>query len=195
MPWWLSGEQLASGIHPPLPPPRPNVPLQVIVPTIGSGSGAGLSDWRGWLGFGLSLASMAATVVYFVSLQASRRLGFTSFQLQAGGAGGVAWRVGEEARLLAQCAVRRTSVHAQTRRRNPCGNGWLPPLALPSPLFACLQYLYLLLSVAVLLPISLGVEGTDWPSNFRGWTGGDWAVLCVMSCCVVIGANLCIQHR
>ncbi len=57
---------------------------QVIVPSIGSGSGAGLNDWRGWLGFGLSLASMAATVVYFVSLQASRRLGFTSLQLQVG---------------------------------------------------------------------------------------------------------------
>ncbi|KAI7839517.1 hypothetical protein COHA_006784 [Chlorella ohadii] len=109
----------------------------VIVPSIGSGSGAGLNDWRGWLGFGLSLASMAATVVYFVSLQASRRLGFTSLQL---------------------------------------------------------QYLYLLLSVAVLLPISLGVDGTDWSANFRGWTAGDWAVLCVMSCCVVISANLCIQY-
>jgi drug/metabolite transporter (DMT)-like permease len=111
--------------------------MQVIVPSIGSGTGAGLNGWRGWLGFGLSLASMATTVVYFVSLQASRRLGFTSLQL---------------------------------------------------------QYLYLLLSVAVLLPISLGVDGTDWPANFRGWTAADWAVLVVMSCCVVISANLCIQY-
>lgn len=62
----------------------PHRHMQVIVPAIGSGSGAGLSDWRGWLGFGLSLASMATTVVYFVSLQASRRLGFTSLQLQVG---------------------------------------------------------------------------------------------------------------
>ncbi len=67
----------------------------------------------------------------------------------------------------------------------------------PSCLFSAspLQYLYLLLSVAVLLPISLGVDGTDWAANFRGWTAGDWAVLCVMSCCVVISANLCIQYR
>lgn len=79
----------AANQQPALPPSpsRPATHGQVIVPSIGSGSGAGLNDWRGWLGFGLSLASMAATVVYFVSLQASRRLGFTSLQLQVRCAG------------------------------------------------------------------------------------------------------------
>lgn len=72
----------------------------------------------------------------------------------------------------------------------------LIPLSSPSIISPVLppQYLYLLLSVAVLLPISLGVDGTHWSANFRGWTAGDWAVLCVMSCCVVISANLCIQY-
>lgn len=74
-------------------------------------------------------------------------------------------------------------VHVGAGLRDPVMFHVLPP-----------QYLYLLLSVAVLLPISLGVDGTDWSANFRGWTAGDWAVLCVMSCCVVISANLCIQY-
>jgi hypothetical protein len=50
----------------------------VIVPTIGQGAAAGLNSGRGWLGFGLSVASMVFTVIYFVSLQAFRHLGFTS---------------------------------------------------------------------------------------------------------------------
>jgi hypothetical protein len=47
-------------------------------------SGAGLDGWRGWLGIGLSVCSVVTTICYFVSLQAFRRLGFTSLQLQVG---------------------------------------------------------------------------------------------------------------
>ncbi len=48
-------------------------------------SGAGLTGWRGWLGFGLSVLSMVSTVFYFISLQASRSMGFATLQLQASG--------------------------------------------------------------------------------------------------------------
>lgn len=54
----------------------------ILVPTVGRGSGAGLTGWRGWLGFGLSVLSMVSTVFYFISLQASRSMGFTTLQLQ-----------------------------------------------------------------------------------------------------------------
>lgn len=159
--------------------------MQVIVPAIGSGSGAGLSDWRGWLGFGLSLASMATTVVYFVSLQASRRLGFTSLQLQVGGG------------MWGCCAVHVGPCRAMLRSLALAPYAALhePPTRVLTSLSTPLQYLYLLLSITVLLPITLCVDGADWSANFRGWTAGDWAVLCVLSCCIVISANLCIQYR
>ncbi len=48
------------------------------------GSSAGLSSSDGWIGFGLSVGSLVATVVYFVTLQASRHLGFSSLHLQVG---------------------------------------------------------------------------------------------------------------
>ncbi|EFN51960.1 hypothetical protein CHLNCDRAFT_139635 [Chlorella variabilis] len=67
--WPASGAMLAGA-------------AMVIIPTIGRGQAAGLDDWQGWLGFGLSVCSMLCTVAYFVSLQAFRRLGFTSLQLQ-----------------------------------------------------------------------------------------------------------------
>ncbi|KAL4425701.1 hypothetical protein ABPG75_009717 [Micractinium tetrahymenae] len=54
----------------------------VIVPSVSKSASGGLNSPHGWLGFGLSIISMGCTVVYFVSLQASRRLGFTSPLLQ-----------------------------------------------------------------------------------------------------------------
>ncbi|KAL4420784.1 hypothetical protein ABPG75_010440 [Micractinium tetrahymenae] len=54
----------------------------ILVPTVGKGSGAGLTGWRGWLGFGLSLLSLISTVFYFISLQVSRSMGFATLQLQ-----------------------------------------------------------------------------------------------------------------
>lgn len=95
--------------------------------------------------------------------------------------------------MRAQLAACRASV--RSRRAGPSGHSAEATRACPPARPLTLQYLYLLLSVVVLLPISLGVEGADWAANFAGWSGGDWAVLCTMSCCVVVGANLCIQHR
>lgn len=43
-----------------------------------------LSGTDGWLGLALAVVTMLATVVNFVTLQASRHLGFTATQLQAG---------------------------------------------------------------------------------------------------------------
>ncbi|KAL4857549.1 hypothetical protein ACK3TF_002404 [Chlorella vulgaris] len=92
----------------------------VIVPTIGRASGAGLDGWRGWLGIGLSVCSVVTTICYFVSLQAFRRLGFTSLQL---------------------------------------------------------QYCYLIFCIALLLPLTLPIDGADWSGQFEGWTASSWAVL------------------
>lgn len=47
-------------------------------------SSGGLSGTDGWLGLALAVVTMLATVVNFVTLQASRHLGFTATQLQAG---------------------------------------------------------------------------------------------------------------
>lgn len=56
-----------------------------------------------------------------------------------------------------------------------------------------LQVCYLALSVLLLLPLSLGVDGTDWGLQFGGWTGAEWAVLVVTSTAVYIGANAALQ--
>jgi hypothetical protein len=58
---------------------------------------------------------------------------------------------------------------------------------------ACLQYCYLLVCILVLLPLSLGIEGADWSSQFVGWGGCDWAVLVLVASLVCIGSNFCIQ--
>ena len=47
-------------------------------------SSGGLSGTDGWLGLTLAVVTMLATVANFVTLQASRHLGFTATQLQAG---------------------------------------------------------------------------------------------------------------
>lgn len=61
----------------------------------------------------------------------------------------------------------------------------LPPLS---------QYLYLLLSVVVLTPLTLALDGTDWSAQFRGWNATDWALLVLTGSAVCVVANLCIQH-
>lgn len=66
------------------------------------------------------------------------------------------------------------------------------PVALPAA-SAMLQVCYLALSVLLLLPLSLGVDGTDWGLQFGGWTGAEWAVLVVTSTAVYIGANAALQ--
>lgn len=40
-----------------------------------------------------------------------------------------------------------------------------------------LQYVYLSLTIAVALPLTLPIDGTDWAAQFGGWSGGDWAWL------------------
>ena len=56
-----------------------------------------------------------------------------------------------------------------------------------------LQYAYLSLTVAVALPLTLGVDGTAWGPQFAGWTGGDWALLVTGATVVYVGQNMLIQ--
>lgn len=83
--------------------------------------------------------------------------------------------------------------------------GWLPaagargaealtPAGLPCAAASAAQYLYLLFTITIMLPLSLGIDGTNWPAQFAGWAAGDWAVLAALGCAVVLAANWCIQH-
>lgn len=51
------------------------------------------------------------------------------------------------------------------------------------------------LCAVVVLPISLGVDGTDWGAQFRGMTGSDWAALLFCSFVAHNGSVLGIQVR
>ena len=56
------------------------------------------------------------------------------------------------------------------------------------------QNCYLLFSTAVLLPLTLPIDGTDWGPQFATWRAGDWLVLAATGCLVCVGANSAIQH-
>lgn len=64
----------------------------------------------------------------------------------------------------------------------------------PSLLVLLPQFLYLVFSIVVTLPLTLAVDGTDWSAQFDGWLAGDWAVLVATGSVVTIAANYCIQH-
>lgn len=86
-----------------------------------------------------------------------------------------------------------------TRARSPLALPW-PPSALQafkSANLSATEVLYWLtgLCAVTVLPISLGVDGTDWGAQFRGMDGSDWAALMFSSCCAHIGSVLGIQVR
>lgn len=56
-----------------------------------------------------------------------------------------------------------------------------------------MQWYYLALSVLLLLPLSLGIDGTAWGAQFSGWSAVDWTVLVLTSTVVYIGANAALQ--
>lgn len=137
----------------------------------------GLSDWRGWLGLGLALGSCVSTVIYFVSLQAFRRMGFTSMQLQAG-LGWVGLEGPERARRV-PCQPGVCCLPGRRQRLCPAWPGHPHLSFCPSscvPLLP-LQYCYLIFSILLLLPLTLPVDGTDWTAQFATWrvAGAPWA--------------------
>lgn len=54
----------------------------VIVPSLGKAEAGGLGNSRGWLGFAMAVVALLSTVVYFITLQATRHMGYTATQLQ-----------------------------------------------------------------------------------------------------------------
>lgn len=145
-------------------------------------SSGGIAGWRGWLGLGLSLCSMASTILYFCSLQAFRGLGFTSAQLQVclcvcGRQGCLMQGDKGQMRRAAQCFARYLrGTHA-------------PASHLPPPV----QYCYLVFCALLLLPLTLPIDGTDWSGQFGEWSASSWAMLVLVSSVVCIGANYCLQ--
>ncbi|KAI7838425.1 hypothetical protein COHA_007797 [Chlorella ohadii] len=58
-----------------------------------------------------------------------------------------------------------------------------------------LQYVYLSLTIAVALPLTLPIDGTDWAAQFGGWSGGDWAwLVCGGTVVYAVGQNYLLQH-
>ncbi|PSC73805.1 hypothetical protein C2E20_2922 [Micractinium conductrix] len=57
-----------------------------------------------------------------------------------------------------------------------------------------LQLYFLGLSAVVLLPLSLGIDGTHWGAQFGGWAARDWVVLVATSTAVYLGANAALQN-
>lgn len=55
------------------------------------------------------------------------------------------------------------------------------------------QLCYLPLTVACLLPLSLGIDGADWGAQFAGWSGAQWALLVATGTAVYLGGNFLLQ--
>eukprot|EP00887_Chlorella_sp_A99_P005266 scaffold1.g5266.t1 len=66
-------------------------------------------------------------------------------------------------------------------------------MVLTSCLFVLLQYCALGGGLIFLLPLSLGIDGTDW-SEMAAWTAADWTVLAVLGSAVCSGAGFLIQY-
>lgn len=51
------------------------------------------------------------------------------------------------------------------------------------------------MNLLVVLPISLGVDGTDWAAQFGGMDAGDWGMLVYCGCVAHAWVALLIQVR
>lgn len=47
--------------------------------------------------------------------------------------------------------------------------------------------LYMSLTVAVALPLSLALDGADWAAGFAGWAAGDWCMLTLGGTVLYVG--------
>ncbi|KAI3427008.1 hypothetical protein D9Q98_006951 [Chlorella vulgaris] len=56
------------------------------------------------------------------------------------------------------------------------------------------QYLIIWMNLLIVLPISLGVDGTDWAAQFGGMNGGDWGALLFCGCVAHAWIALLIQE-
>ena len=87
------------------------------------------------------------------------------------------------------CMRRNRSLHLSLPAALHCPH---PHSSLNPPL--CPWQLYFLgLSAVVLLPLSLGIDGTHWGAQFGGWAARDWVVLVATSTAVYLGANAALQ--
>ena len=50
-------------------------------------------------------------------------------------------------------------------------------------------------SIAVLLALSLPIEGADWAGQFAGWDASSWAVLVLTGAVVCVGLNYLLIVR
>lgn len=92
----------------------------------------------------------------------------------------------------------------------PCWTQHAPPpnrspgAPLPSPLQATrhlgfnpwhLQYVFITVTLVLLLALSLPINGTNWGEDLAGWTAADWSVLAVLGSVINIGTNLTMQRE
>lgn len=155
-------------------PPSAQHPM----PNLLQGAKGGLDSSDGWLGFSLAILTMLATVVNFVCLQASRGFNFTSIFLLVStpaccGSAGV---------HNSGCQMRRGLLHCQS-----------PNSSAPLPL-TTMQHCYLPLTITLLLPLSLGIDGADWSGQFSHWDAGAVVLLVCAATIVYLGGNFLLQN-
>lgn len=56
-----------------------------------------------------------------------------------------------------------------------------------------MQFCFLPLTALALVPLSLPIDGTDWSSNFAGWSARWWAALVLNGSLVYLGGNFALQ--
>ncbi|KAI7835570.1 hypothetical protein COHA_010531 [Chlorella ohadii] len=56
------------------------------------------------------------------------------------------------------------------------------------------QYLYMGVTLVLLLCLSLPVNGTHWAADLSGWSAADWSVLALLGSVINVGTNLTMQH-
>lgn len=58
-----------------------------------------------------------------------------------------------------------------------------------------LQYVFITVTLVLLLALSLPINGTNWGEALAGWTATDWSVLAVLGSVINIGTNLTMQRE